>query len=374
MADKTGIEWTDATWNPITGCSKVSQGCKHCYAERDWARLSANPGTKYFGRDFTDVATHADALPLPCRWTKPRRIFVNSMSDLFHESVPFEFIAAVFGVMAGASWHSFQVLTKRPQRMLDFFAWLDAHPERAEFDSVSLHQKYPGADWRPFLCADLASRVLPDQGEGLRIAIDGAWPLPNVWLGVSVEDQAAADERVPLLLKAPAAVRFLSVEPMLGEIELTGHEYSVAPGLDEGIDWLTGKTSQASNIFGGDAAPWRSRDCYDFPQDAEEPRIHWVISGGESGPHARPMHPDWARSLRDQCAAARVAFLHKQNGEWVEKQQADMIGDFSDVLRGSDGGKVITRHGAIFYRVGKKAAGRLLDGVEHNGYPEVRHG
>lgn len=358
MADKTGIEWTDATWNPVTGCSKVSQGCKHCYAERDWARLSANPGTKYFGRDFTDVATHADALPLPCRWTKPRRIFVNSMSDLFHDAVPFEFIAAVVGVMAGASWHSFQVLTKRPQRMLAFFAWLDAHPERADFDSASLHEKYPGDDWRPFLCADLASRVLPDQGEGLRVAIAGKWPLPNVWLGVSVEDQAAADERVPLLLATPAAVRFLSVEPMLGPIQVFN--------LDGPID---------------------------VPYGSQSP-LHWVICGGESGPHARPMNPHWARDLRDQCAAVGVAFLHKQNGEWADMATAGIVeaGPVTNrvgvvanwmrqAVRFADGREAIvdahtwTGHAThLMYRVGKRTAGRLLDGVEHNGYPEVRHG
>jgi len=372
MSDKTGIEWTDATWNPITGCSKVSQGCKHCYAERDWARLSANPGTKYFGRDFTEVATHADALPLPCRWTKPRRIFVNSMSDLFHESVPFEFIAAVFGVMAGASWHSFQVLTKRPQRMLDFFAWLDAHPERAEFDSASLHEKYPGDDWRPFLCADLASRVLPDDGEGLRVAIAGKWPLPNVWLGVSVEDQAAADERVPLLLKAPAAVRFLSVEPMLSAVDLKLRR----PVRDDDRQDMDGWCSHITTAAGAG--------------------IHWVICGGESGPHARPMHPQWARDLRDQCAARGVPFLFKQWGEWTPDDWGERPGlrdtagvmpsgdsllmsqgyvpPFDDGERLKAAGNVRLDGRTLVNRVGKKAAGRLLDGVEHNGYPEVRHG
>lgn len=365
MSDKTGIEWTDATWNPVTGCSKVSQGCKHCYAERDWARLSANPGTKYFGRDFTDVATHAEVLPLPCRWTKPRRIFVNSMSDLFHEAVPFWFIAAVFGVMAGASWHTFQVLTKRPKRMLEFFAWLDAHPDRAEFDSPRLQEKYPGSDWRPFLCADLASRLLPDQGDGLRVAIAGQWPLPNVWLGVSVEDQATADERVPLLLQVPAAVRFISAEPMLGPVDLTMIPHSVGYGSSpcDGCG-----TSVARDALDG------STHCESGCDGPILTSLDWVITGGESGPNARPMHPVWARDLRDQCAAAGVPFLHKQNGEWAEKEQAEAISDFSDVLRGGDGSRVITRHGAIFYRIGKKAAGRLLDGVEHNGYPEVRHG
>lgn len=363
MSDKTGIEWTDATWNPVTGCTKVSQGCKHCYAERDWARLAANPATKYAGRAFTDVATHRDTLALPCRWSKPRRVFVNSMSDLFHEAVPFEFIAAVFGVMAAASWHTFQVLTKRPQRALDFFAWLDAHPERAHFDTRTLQKRYPGADWRPFLLFDIAADLLPDSGNDLRVDIKRKWPLPNVWLGVSVEDQAAANERVPLLLKMPAAVRFLSVEPMLGPVDIR-FAFSDA-----------GVIRCPRCMFGTNRL-----DHGPCPNDGEtlrnDPGVHWVICGGESGPRARPMHPEWARDLRDQCTAAGVPFLFKQWGEW-----GTMPGHGAHYPAGiaPDGSRVgaedrFTDDCALMYRVGKKAAGRLLDGVEHNGYPEVRHG
>ena len=384
MADKTGIEWTDATWNPVTGCTKVSQGCKHCYAERDWARLSANPATKYSGRAFTDVATHRDTLALPCRWSKPRRIFVNSMSDLFHEAVPFEFIAAVFGVMAAASWHTFQVLTKRPQRALDFFAWLDAHPERRHFDTRAMQKKYPGEDWHPypFFLADVTAQHLPFAGAGLRVDIKGKWPLPNVWLGVSVEDQAAVDERVPLLLGMPAAVRFLSVEPMLGPID-------IRMDLSHSMAML-----HAGFLRGGLLVPSGERM---LPVD-------WVIVGGESGPHARPMHPDWARSLRDQCAAAGVPFIFKQWGEWGPSSVDDVPSRFSDpalsqfrvistcgfVCEVNFGAALLHRpqtHPKCFpnaehsdaicepcfvRRIGKKAAGRLLDGVEHNGYPEVR--
>lgn len=356
MADKTGIEWTDATWNPVTGCSKVSQGCKHCYAERDWARLAANPATKYFSRAFTDVATHRDTLALPCRWSKPRRIFVNSMSDLFHEAVPYEFIAAVFGAMAAASWHTFQVLTKRPQRALDFFAWIDAHPERADFDSPALQKKYPGADWRPFFLVDLASRHLPLAGHGLRCDLKGKWPLPNVQLGVSVEDQTAADDRVPLLLKMPAAVRFLSVEPMLGPVyieEIPDPSGGVCLKPLAGLRWIESGNGR----------------CETMPLGA---RIDWVITGAESGPHARPSHPDWFRSVYAQCASTGIAYLHKQNGEWIDSDTAQRYGPDVEHLRGKGGVDIIARHNTIFYRVGKKAAGRLLDGVEHNGYPEVR--
>jgi len=121
MADKSKIEWTEASWNPVTGCSKVSQGCKHCYAERGWARLSANPKTVYYGRNFTDVKCHPERLDQPLRWKKPRRIFVNSMSDLFHEDIPYDFISAIFGVMAATPQHTYQVLTKRPEKMREWF-------------------------------------------------------------------------------------------------------------------------------------------------------------------------------------------------------------------------------------------------------------
>lgn len=164
MSDKTGIAWTNATWNPVTGCTKVSQGCKYCYAEREWGRLSANPkATTYHGRAFTDVACHPERLDQPLRWKKPRMIFVNSMSDLFHEDVPDAFIDKVFAVMALAEKHTFQVLTKRPERMREYLH----HPDR--YDLIGM-----------------TAMPLVDTGSfGLL-----EWPLPNVWLGVSVEDQA----------------------------------------------------------------------------------------------------------------------------------------------------------------------------------------
>lgn len=292
MSDKTHIEWTDATWNPVTGCSKVSSGCKHCYAERDWTRLSANPKTRYYGRAFTDVKCHGDVLDLPERWQRPRRIFVNSMSDLFHDAVPEEFIDEVFAAMARSPQHVFQVLTKRPARML-------AYLSQSEGQIRDLVKYEPTA-------------------EAMQ------WPLPNVWLGVSVEDQAAADERIPTLLQTPAAVRWISAEPLLGPVHL---RRAINPAHIDGNVQLHG--------------------------------IDWVVVGGESGPQARPMHPDWVRSLRDQCAADRVPFMFKQWGEFVSAKgypghmKIDHV--FSDLYQ--------------MIRVGKKAAGRLLDGVEHNGYP-----
>lgn len=211
MGDKSKIEWTDATWNPVTGCTKVSAGCKNCYAERLFPRV-------YPGRKFSDVVLHHDRLGQPLRWKKPRRVFVNSMSDLFHPDVMYWFIDAVFDTMATAEQHVFQVLTKRPSTMLDYF-------RRESQERYILH---------------------------------------NVMLGISAENQRALDKRVPQLLKTPASTRFISCEPLLEPVH---------------YDW-TG--------------------------------IDWVIVGGESGPKARPMDPDWARSIRDQCREAGVPFFMKQ--------------------------------------------------------------
>lgn len=256
MGDSTKIEWTDATWNPVTGCTKVSQGCKHCYAERDWARMVHLPA--YQGRAFTDVECHPERLYQPIRWKKPRRIFVNSMSDLFYQGVPDEFIAQVFAVMAATPEHTYHVLTKRPERML---ALLD----------------------------DSGFSDLVDDLMHIHTHSDADWPLPNVWLGVSVEDQATADERIPLLLRTPAVVRWISAEPLLGPVHV-------------------GLYLSRSNMPGLRMMPG-FRDSL--------PGIDWVVAGGESGPKARPSHPDWFRSLRDQCKAAGVPFLFKQWGGMV---------------------------------------------------------
>jgi protein gp37 len=278
---KTSIEWTDEVWNPVTGCQKVSQGCKNCYAERIASRFWGE-------RKFTDVVCHDDRMDIPLSWKKPRRVFVNSMSDLFHVDVDFKFIRRVWRRMADANQHTFLILTKRPERMLEFTRWM------AGDDDLSIAE----------------------------------WPR-NVWLGVSVEDQKAADERIPYLLKTPAAVRFLSCEPLLGSIR-----FANVPGLNR--------------IGNG-------------------PGLDWVIAGGESGPGARPMHPEWAKSLKDQCQAANVPFFFKQWGEWVDQERANMLAhNLGELMRWRTG--VFDR--TLFSRVGKKAAGRLLDGREWNEFPE----
>lgn len=387
MADRTAIEWTDATWNPLRGCSRVSAGCQHCYAERVAARFSG-PGQPYEGLIHSStrgwngsVRLVPEALGQPWRWSKPRRIFVNSMSDLFHESVPFEFIALVFWVMSVTTRHTYQVLTKRPARALEFFRWVADYEGIFQDDRISdVAHEHPAIQelgWRP-----------ARDGRGGYDNCGPGWPYENVWLGISVENQATADERIPLLLQCPAAVRWLSCEPLLGPIDLTR---VVVENLPDG---LLGVTDSLRDFPTGSSTPmW--------------PRVDWVVAGGESGPGARPMHPDWARSLRDQCAAAGVPFLFKQWGEWLpisqqhedftnrlyrsnrkaalhESQGAidDVYGRTCTVPCGvvhADGSfhaplepmAFLQGSGAMTtFKVGKKAAGRLLDGVEHNGYPE----
>lgn len=256
MGDKTGIQWTDATWNPVTGCDKVSPGCAHCYAEevalRFWPtqyeRIPMLNGESR-PREFEDVQCHEDRLDQPLRWMRRRMVFVNSMSDLFHEAVPAAFIGEVFGVMAMAQKHTFQILTKRPGRMKALLN--DPEFQHAIENSAAVRRFDKSWDW----------------------------PLPNVWLGVSAENQRFADARVPLLLATPAAVRFVSYEPALGPVALINYLF---PSRKGGID--------------GDD------------------KLNWIIVGGESGKDARPFHQDWARSIVAQCRSAGVPVFVKQMG------------------------------------------------------------
>lgn len=346
MGDKTGIEWTEATLNPVTGCTKVSAGCDNCYAETFAERWRGTPG-HYFENGF-DVQLRPDKLELPLRWKRPRRIFVNSMSDLFHDQVPDEYIAKVFAVMAVARRHTFQVLTKRHGRM------------RSMLSKQSFPELVTTWAWRIHAGAALG---LPHGNSSYsRTAV--AWPLPNVWLGCSAENQQWADIRIPALLDTPAAVRWVSAEPLLGPLDL-------------------------SRFLEGDD------EKYDVPP------LSWIVTGGESGPGARPMHPDWARSLRDQCQKAGVPFLFKQWGEWgpapwklerltdetdqqyIERSNAQAAthslpvwADQYDIAPkpghppwGCERGTRLSDGQAALRRWGKKAAGRELDGRTWDGYP-----
>lgn len=272
----TNISWAEETWNPTIGCTRVSPGCDSCYAIRQARIREANPNPKiaaaYEGVVHRDKAGALDwtgrvnqvpdRLDAPLRWRTPRRIFVDSMSDLFHDNVSDEYIARVFAVMSQAPQHVFQVLTKRHGRMRSLL-----NSERFQ--------------------SDAHSRAV-DLVQNRSVEHEFRWPLPNVWLGVSVENQQWADIRIPALLDTPAAVRWLSCEPLLGPVDLSWGEAVSAIGPQ-----------------------WARRSA-----GGSEALIDWVVVGGESGPNARPMHPAWARSIRDQCAAASVPFHFKQHGEW----------------------------------------------------------
>lgn len=337
MADHTGIEWADATWNPIVGCSLVSPGCTNCYAMSQAARIERmQPASHYAGTTQPSKAgavwsgklalAPEHILTQPLHWRRPRRIFVNSMGDLFHEDAPDAWIDQVFAVMAFAHWHTFMVLTKRSARMRQYLS------DPGLYERV--YDLHFGADW-PKLPTPCDAEATSANCNHLL----SPGHLRNVWLGVSTERQWEWDARVPDLKATPAAVRFVSAEPLLGPI------------------------------------------VGDFKL------INLAIVGGESGPKARPMHPDWARSLRDQCAASGTAFFFKQWGEWEPRRWK------------ADGGTHAMRHTApswgcfqeiqshpssiervepapdgwqAFARVGKRAAGRLLDGFEHNAMPEAR--
>ncbi len=313
----TRIKWADAVWNPVTGCSPVSEGCANCYAQSMAQRLKGRYG--YPADDpFRPGTVHEDRMEEPLRWRKPRRVFVCSMGDPFHEAVSEEVLEDVIHTIAECLQHTFMILTKRPHIMRERFR-----------------------------------RVL---GRALS---------PNLWLGVSVENQAAADERIPELLKTPAAVRFVSCEPLLGPVDLWPF-FSV------------------TDRHGEPSGPRCDPDG--------TPAIKWVICGGETGPHpsrqrpllrhgTRPMHPDWVRGLRDQCQEAGVPFFFKSWGEWMPADHFIDLPSTREWLEGDGAGCCITEAPGFthiwrindldFFNVGRKIAGRRLDGREWNEWPEI---
>lgn len=317
MADKTAIEWTDSTWSPIR------------------VRVRA------------DAFIDEKILRQPIGWKAPRKIFVENQSDLFGEWVPDELIDRVFAIMALCPQHTFQLLTKRPERML----W---------------YCSSPGA---PINVSAEMIRLQLDKVRGSEMRVKVAWPLRNVWLGVSCEGQFTAQARIPLLLQTPAAVRFISAEPLQGAIRLRGVHND-----EFDLDWLSGDVIESDPCSEHEHLPYGSK-------------INWVIAGGESGPGARPMHPDWARSLRDQCLTAGVPFFFKQWGEWAEVDggPSHLVFDVDKAHCPIDSSNcVISAEGHVprneaemkagvpyrwMSRVGKKAAGASLDGREWREFP-----
>ena len=353
MADHTHIEWADATYNPITGCSVVSPGCTNCYAMRlAGGRLQHHPSRAGLtapskaGPVWTgEVRLNEEWLDQPLRWKRPRRIFVCAHGDLFHESVPDAWIDRVFAVMALAPQHVFQVLTKRAARMRGYMAGRAGKLARFMVDEYLISAPDTARSNRAIFAAwPVQSIGHPDDPDDIIMA---RWPLPNVWLGVSAEDQARADERISDLLATPAAVRFVSLEPLIGPINLV---------KAKGIAWNPGG---AINDGGGQM---------DYIEPHLSGVLHWVIAGGESGPGARPIHPDWVRQIRDDCAAAGVPFFFKQWG--AHHPHGQVMADGSINALGNPDDPRWTRFSKeTTWLVGKTAAGRLLDGVEHNGIP-----
>lgn len=342
---ETSIDWTHvpgftgATWNPFTGCSKVSAACANCYAERLVnTRQSVNPKSARFGHEFGEVMFHPERVDLPLRKKKGRAFFVCSMSDLFHELNHFEDIAAVLGVMAATPHHRYFVLTKRPKRMLEFFEWIsrivDQFPNKREKELLHIQN-----------LLDFAAMYVGSNWDSKTINTD-AWPLPNVAFGVTAEDQKTADERIPLLLKAKwqgwIKYAYISAEPLVGAVDLD---------QPEGLGCHCEYTDRCSG----------SSDCGRLIY----PKLDWVIAGGESGPEARPGNPDWYRSLRDQCEAAGVPFHFKQWGEWLPSTDAIIRSEIGTHLHRKEFAIV---DGGYMRRVGKKAARDLLDGKQHKGF------
>lgn len=324
------------TWNPIIGCSKISDGCENCYAETQANIRSFNSKTPQYkevvsGKRWNGKTTLVKSqLDKPSKWTKPRAIFVCSMGDLFHESVPFEWIDDLFAMMASNPQHLFIVLTKRPHIALKWFNHKDT-------------------SWKnEGMQGDERIRYLCYHNHGVQIEFEAwKWPLPNVWMITTTENQEELNKRAPYLLQVPAAKRGISIEPMLGPMDIQ--------------KWL---------VPGADGTPEEMERYHDF--------IDWVIVGGETGPKARPMHPDWVRSVRDQCHATGTPFFFKQWGEYRQSTEIDKAPLRNWVWVSSSGDiedsspkpfKNEHLHHELMIKVGRKAAGDWIDFKRHHNWP-----
>lgn len=329
----TGIEWTDETWNPITGCTPISEGCKNCYARRMAQRLKGRYGYPK-ANPFKPGVVHPDRWGDPEKWKKPRRIFVCSMSDLFHEKVPIDIQIRVFGRIAANPQHTFMMLTKRPENVTKFCR------------SIGLMPTIGGTP----------------SGE--------TWP-DNLWLGVTAENQRTADERIPELLKIPTAVRFVSCEPLLGPVNLgASRGLPIYREADRVKEWVMPPRLRADGSKSPGISVSRPGKGWRRHDGNMQPGLDWIICGGETGPGARPMHPDWARSLRNQCQEAGVPFFFKHWGEWgfagaKATHALSSRGELRQLGPADD-----AQGWWPCARVGKRVAGRLLDGREWNEVPE----
>lgn len=329
MADRTSIEWAHATVNAISGCSVVSPGCKNCYAMRAGAHNRPHHPSRGLTQRAANgqhvwsgaVRLNEEWLKRPLTWAKPRRIFWNAHGDPFHPAVPQEWVDRELAIAALTPQHRHLMLTKRSDRM------------RRYFENNHLAERVLG--WCRYF------GFLPDSAKW-------QWPLPNVWVGVSVEDQKRANERIPDLLATPAALRWLSCEPLLEPINLSNIDCQKhAPG--RGLYWVDALTGEHDDM---------GRPC------PPAPRIDWIVAGGESGPGARPVHPDAFTTLRDRCADARVPFLFKQWGEWIAR--AHLTETQKLLLKGKQFHATTES-----VRLGRSEAGRLLCGRKHDAYPEL---
>lgn len=317
------IEWTQHTWNPVTGCSKISEGCQNCYAESMARRFGGENGFK--------VTLHPNKLDVPLYRKKSTTYFVCSMADLFHDDVPFEFIDSIFTTMALTPQHTYQVLTKRPERMRKYFKTFDG-PKLEKIAQLMLVRNpefgsYSNIHWE-------------SKNKNPRL---NNFPLENVWLGVTAENKKEANHRIPILLDTPAALRFVSVEPMLEEIDLEGIALTF-DGSYYPVKCSKCGESYSSGVCEADEDDFWCPKCGNSNL-TELPEIDWIICGGESGQKARPLNPLWVKSLQEQCAKGDVPFFFKQWGEFTCKN-GEMV------------------------RVGKKEAGYLIDGKECREMPK----
>ena len=291
---KTRIEWATDTWNPVTGCSKVSPGCQNCYAERMAKRLGGRAG--YPADNPFAVTLHPERLTEPLHWKKPRRIFPCSVSDIFHPDIPDRYRAAMFGIMAATPRHTYMVLTKRPEAALE---WFNSIERRAERSATLFHDD--DLEWRRRHV--LRAAVVNEGISDLPGMPDPApWPLPNVWIGVTAEKQEMADKRIPVLLDIPAAVRFVSVEPMLERVDIVkylGHRtHQCKCGFHD--------TELHLHLSNG---KWFCPECVAVCTD--RPGLDWVIGGPETGPKRRKANMAWLDDLQEQCIEAGVPFFLK---------------------------------------------------------------